>query len=142
MTTMENPLAQLALHAEKISSAIAWAAFILILAALMITLIIEIMLQPRTRAEWSEIGKITAFNMVMWRTVYQLLSGNSLPLPFAAFWWVIISILVSFYIYVLVDDFGPAVFRRVCAWCKTKWGIAIWVTALITFVWFVYLNIT
>jgi len=96
------------------SEAMAWAAFFMILAAVALTLILQLLLQPETRQEKAELCKIIAFNIIMWRTIITLVTGYPIPLPIATVLWVIVYYLVGFYFVTLVDQWCVKPLERFC----------------------------
>jgi hypothetical protein len=104
---------------EVVTIGTTFAVFYLIWVALIATWIFQIILRPSNRQEWAEFGKITAFLMVMTRTVYSVVSGNNLiTQPWALIFWVIVGVLVGFYLYVILSIWGVIIADAFCFWCK------------------------
>lgn len=122
---------------EAIGEAIAYAAFYLVVATLLLTWIVQVALRPRTRQEWAEFGKITAFNMIVLRTVWTLRTGRTLSPEVAVVFWCIVFVLVAFFFVVLLDSWGPSLVRSTCQWCVEQWrwlipaGIALALAAFV-----------
>jgi hypothetical protein len=116
---------------EEWGMLIARIAFYIIVAAITMTWLLQIALKPKTRTEVAEFCKITAFFLVVWRQIYISWSGNALPPVLSMFFWVTAAILVGFYLWVLLDDWGGLVIRSFCSYCVDhKWVILLVILTL------------
>ncbi len=103
---------------EMLTETLTLLVFYLIWAAVTLTWVFQIALHPSNRQEWAEFCKITAFEMIMTRTIVLIAADNvTIPQPWALLFWVIVAIFVGFYLYVLLDMWGIVVFGGVCGWC-------------------------
>jgi hypothetical protein len=108
------------LELERIAQAIAYAAFYMIVLALTLTWIIQIFLHPRSRMEWAEFCKITAFTAIVWRTVWTITTGKMLPVEVATVFWAVCFFLVGFYFITLVEDWAVPVFTGFRQYCTGR----------------------
>jgi hypothetical protein len=110
-------LQELSHHArdiETVTTFVTWAVFYLIFAALLLTWIFQALLRPSTRQEWAEFGKITAFLIVVSRTVWAIATDSpTIPQPWALITWLVVGVLVGFYFWVIVDMWGVVLYRRI-----------------------------
>src|SRR5215213_9684095 len=111
---------------EQVSMAVAYAAFYLIIVALLTTWLVQLALRPRTRMEWAEFGKITAFLAIVLRTGWTLKTGQILSPHVAVVFWVACFVLVLFYLWVILDDWGPPFVRAIADCCvrQRRWIVS------------------
>jgi hypothetical protein len=108
---------------EALSMVVAYAAFWLIVATLLVTWCVQLLLRPQTRMEWAEFGKISAFLAVVLRTAWTLKTGRMLPAEVAVVFWVVCFFLILNYLVAMLDGWGPPLVRSVCGFCvgRGKW---------------------
>jgi hypothetical protein len=118
---------------ESLAMAVAFAFFWLLVITLAVTWIVQILLRPRTRMEWAEFGKITAFLAMVLRTAWTLKTGRILPPEVAVFFWVACCLLVLNYLIAMLGGWGPLFVNKICGFCvgRGKWIVSALVALLV-----------
>jgi hypothetical protein len=118
---------------ESLAMAVAFAFFWLLVITLLVTWCVQALLQPQTRMEWAEFGKITAFLAVVLRTAWTLETGRILPPEVAVVFWVACCFLVLNYLIAMLGGWGPLFVNNICGFCvgRGKWIVAALVALLV-----------